>query len=411
MAQSDWSRRELLKSVGTGVVALGTGATIYTQMRRYLVGINSGDGVTAATSISETDPMRIDLTAHTPWRVLGGTYSQARVQSLLSRNDVVFAQPDRQLETLATTANERTQTVPWGIDRIGATVVQEAGGTGAGVDVGVIDSGLTDTHPDLTDNIASPAEDANHNAWVTCRSGACEHQWSDDGGHGTHVAGTIAATNGTAGVVGAAPAATLHALKVCGATGLCRTSAVIKAIRYAADQNWDVINLSLGASQPSPALQAAGEYARAAGVVPVAAAGNQGRPDSVGYPAAYEEFLAVAATTIEDNSAAFSSTGPEVDIAAPGADVCAPVPDGYGVRSGTSMATPHVAGAAAQLRAAGYSATETRQRLIDTAEDIGLAVTEQGAGIVDVAAALGYDHDGDIGDGTMCPTTSVEHAG
>jgi len=165
-----------------------------------------------------------------------------------------------------------------------------------------------------------------------------------------------------------------------------------------------VANLSLGSPRESPALRTAGQYALGAGLVPVAAAGNRGRPDSVGYPAAYDEFLSVSATTIDDDIAAFSSRGPEVDIAAPGAEVCSASPGGHTVLSGTSMASPHVAGAVAQLRANSYGPAETRQRLLDTAEDISLPDTDQGAGLVDVAAALGYDSGDDgTGDGTGCP--------
>jgi len=407
MGKREWSRRDLLKSVGAGALGLGVGATVYYRMNQYIVGSQSDDGVVAAASVSENDTAEIDLTAHTSLQLVCGIFSKDRLESLLSRGDVAFAQPDRTLSHVAdSTANrlQQAQTLPWGIDRIDADVAHANGATGDGVDVGVIDSGIDDANPDLEGNLADPENDDNHESWVDCGGQNCNYPWSDDGSHGSHVAGTIAA-DGNNEVVGVAPEARLHALKVCDSTGGCRTSSIVEAIRYAADQNWDVVNLSLGSPQESPALAAAGQYALEAGVVPVAAAGNRGIPDSVGYPAAYDEFLAVSATDIEDNIARFSSMGPEVDIAAPGADICSTVVDGYDVLDGTSMAAPHVAGAVGQLLADGYSPSEARERLLDTAEDIGLADTEQGAGLVDVAAALGYDSSDDgTGDGTSCPS-------
>ncbi|WP_049927545.1 S8 family peptidase [Halopiger goleimassiliensis] len=395
MGRRAWSRRDLLKTAGTGTLGLGVGAAVYKWMDRYIVGTRSADGADAAASVSDGRTGEADLRDHTSLKLVWGIFSRDRLESLLARDDVAFVQPDHTLTRVSTQADERDegQTLPWGVDRIDAEIVHAEGVLGDGVDVGVIDHGIDATHPDLEATLADPDDDANHESWVDCEG--CEQPWSDEQGHGTHVAGTIAAGDGDSGVVGVAPEARLHALKVCGGAGGCRASAIVEAIRYAADQDWDVINLSLGSPRESPALQAAGQYALEAGVLPVAAAGNRGAPDSVGYPAAYDEFVAVSATDVDDEIADFSSTGPEVDVAAPGVDVCSTLVDGYGDRSGTSMAAPHVAGAAALLLADGYSPSETRERLLETAEDLGVGGTEQGAGLVDVAAALGYDSSDD----------------
>jgi len=405
MGRRQWSRRDTLKSLGVGALGLGVGAAVYHRLERYIVGTSSGDGVAAAASLSESDHDEVDLTDDTSLRLVSGLFPTERGQSLRSRTDVEFVQPDRTLTPLSesgTSGSAAAETVPWGIDRVDADVAHDRGVTGASVDVGVIDTGIDGTHPDLGGNVADP-EGGNHEAWVDCSGGDCTHAWSDDSGHGTHVSGTVAA-DGDGGCVGIAPEATLHALKVCGASGGCDTSAVVDAIRYAADQGWDIVNLSLGSPRESPAMQTAGQYAREAGVVPVAAAGNRGAPDSVGYPAAYDEFLAVSATGIEDNLADFSSRGPEVDLAAPGASVCSTHPDGHAVLDGTSMASPHVTGAVAQLLSQGHTPPETRRQLLDTAEDIGHPDTHQGEGLVDVAAALGYDSGDDgTGDGVGCP--------
>ena len=405
MTDQRWSRRDLLRSAGTGALALAAGSVVYERMSQYVVGVRSGDGVSAAASVSETPSFRIDLTDHTPWQLVRGTFSEARTEALRSRDDVAFVQRDHWLETVDTSTSDGDpeRTVPWGVDRVGATRLHEVGKTAAEVDIGIVDTGISATHPDLTDNLAPPSDAGAHEAWVDCQGDECTQSWSDDAGHGTHVAGTAAAADGGSGTVGVAPDATLHALKVCGGSGGCRTSAAAKAIEHAADNDWDVVNLSLGTPRRSPALQAAGEYALEAGVVPVAAAGNRGRPDSVGYPAAYDEFVGVSATTIDDELAGFSSRGDGVDIAAPGEDVCAPVPDGYESLSGTSMAAPHVTGALAQVIADGIEPSVAADRLHETAEDVGLPATQQGAGLLDVAAALGYEHDGGTGDGVSCP--------
>lgn len=402
--EREWSRRDWLKSVGTGVVGLGVGAAIADRLGEYIVGARDAGAARAAASVADTTPGRIDLTDHTSTTMVCGTFSETRCESLRARDDVAFVQPDRKLRTYTTRGASQMADdgLPWGIDRVDADVAHTEGATGEGTDVAIVDTGITDRNEDVAANLADPSVSANHESWVACR-GDCSYDWSDDGGHGSHVAG-IAAARESGEVVGVAPDATLHALKVCGGNGGCRTSAVVEAVRYAADQGWDVANLSLGSRSPSPALQTAGEYALDAGLVPVAAAGNRGRSDSVGYPAAYDEYLAVSATTLSDEVADFSSTGPEVDLAAPGADVCSVTGEEYDTLSGTSMAAPHVSGAIAQLVADGYDASEAHTRVRETAEDLGLSETAQGAGLVDVAAALGFASDDDgTGAGTDCP--------
>jgi len=132
----------------------------------------------------------------------------------------------------------------------------------------------------------------------------------------------------------------------------------------------------------------------------VAAAGNRGPcDDCVGYPAAEDEVIAVSASTAGDGLAEFSSTGPEVELAAPGKEVYSTVIGGYESLSGTSMACPHVSGAVAQALSAGTGPDDVRERLRESAEDIGLGDVESGAGLLDVAAALDHDS-GDDGTGT-----------
>jgi serine protease len=179
---------------------------------------------------------------------------------------------------------------------------------------------------------------------------------ADDQGHGTHVAGTIAqTTNNGIGVAGLAHCAKLMPVKVLSARGWGTMADVAEGIRWAADHGAQVINLSLGAPSKSDVVEKAVTHAYEKGVVVVAAAGNSGR--SVGYPAAYPGVIAVSATDKNDAIAWFSSRGPEVSIGAPGVGVTQQTIceagknkcEQWGTFNGTSMASPHVAGAAALL--------------------------------------------------------------
>lgn len=166
----------------------------------------------------------------------------------------------------------------------------------------------------------------------------------DDNGHGTHVAGTIAAADNGSGVVGVAPEATLYALKVLDQSGSGVFSNVIAAVQLAVDLGIQVTNNSYGSTQdPGSLVQAAFDNAAAAGMLHVAAAGNSGNclgtGDSVLFPARYGSVIAVAATDQADVSPCFSSTGPTVELAAPGVSINSTAPGGgYQVLSGTSMA-------------------------------------------------------------------------
>ncbi len=222
---------------------------------------------------------------------------------------------------------------------------------------------------------------------------------ADDQSHGTHVAGTIAqTTNNGIGVAGLAHCAKLMPVKVLSAKGWGTMADVAEGIRWAADHGAQVINLSLGSSQKSSVVEKAVNHALKKGVVVVAAAGNSGR--SVGYPAGYPGVIAVSATDKNDNIAWFSSRGPEVAIGAPGVGVTQQTIcengknkcETWGVFNGTSMASPHVAGAAALLVGQGITDPDAvRAQLQATAtpkEDKNLF----GAGILDAGAATFRTH-------------------
>ena len=197
----------------------------------------------------------------------------------------------------------QVQVLPWGVDRIDAEIVHTGGNKGAGVKVAVIDSGIDYTHPDLDGNYAGGWDFVN-----------IDSDPRDDNGHGSHVAGTIAAEDNDIGVVGVAPEARLYALKVLNSSGGGSWSNVIAALEWSVDHGMQVANLSLGgSSNPGSTVQAAFDNAAAAGLVIVAAAGNTyGGP--VIYPARWDSVVAVSATASSDTLADFSSVGPEVEM-------------------------------------------------------------------------------------------------
>lgn len=214
--------------------------------------------------------------------------------------------------------------------------------------IAIIDSGVDMTHSELSGKVVSSGRDfANDDDDAT-----------DDHWHGTHVAGIAAAdTNNGEGIAGVAWDCKILPIKATDAAGDGYYSWIIDGIIWATDQGADVINLSLGGDVDDPFLEEACQYAFDRGVVIAAAAGNEA--SSVLYPAAYDNYvLAVAATDYNDEPADFSNFGPEVDVAAPGVYILAPAPqwfvgDGYQPYlfvSGTSQATPHVAGMAALIK-------------------------------------------------------------
>ncbi|MCU1487424.1 MAG: Subtilase family protease [Actinomycetia bacterium] len=254
---------------------------------------------------------------------------------------------------------------------------------GEGVVVAVIDEGVDRTHPELAgrmwrnaDEVCGNAVDDDRNGyvddcdgWDFARNDNTTYDLDADSTHGTHIAGTIAAEsdNGT-GFAGVAPRATIMPLKV-GDSGSFSLSAAAAAVNYAVDNGAKVINASWGTSGVSraqlPWLEAAVERARQAGVLIVAAAGNDGRDidASPSFPASFPEdnVITVGASTNADAAAYFSNYGAtSVDVYAPGWFIWSTLPGGtYGTMSGTSMAAPHVAGAAALAMAADPSASVT----------------------------------------------------
>jgi serine protease len=278
----------------------------------------------------------------------------------------------------------------WHLQRVGAEAAWEYA-CGQGVTVAVVDTGVAcfDKGPFSRGTDLSGTRCGGGYNFVSDSSEAY-----DDQGHGTHVAGTVAqTTNNGKGVAGLAYCANLMPVKVLNRFGWGTLTNVAEGIRYAADHGAQVINLSLGGPGKSRILEAAVDHALSKGVVVVAAAGNSGR--SVGYPAGYDGVIAVSATDSNDNIAWFSSRGPQIAIAAPGVNVTQQtICDGgrnkceiFGSFNGTSMASPHVAGAAAMLVGLGVAGPEAVRDALAAGAVAKDAPELYGAGVLSASAS------------------------
>ncbi len=301
-----------------------------------------------------------------------GLMKPSDIERLSQNSKIKYIQIDEKLNVL--------QEIQWNLQQIRAPDAWVIGGTyghHSKIQAAILDTGIDCTHPDLAANIA----------WTPSADPGFPSACPDTTFHGTHVAGIVAALLNNAGVAGVAPEVTIYAILVCPG-GSCPISDIVQGIELAVqgpdgiegtDDDAEVMNMSFGGFGNYPAMEEAINNAYQRGVVSVASAGNAGCPngDSVAAPARYPTTIAVAATTIADNIASFSSCGPSVDVAAPGEEVLSTVPGGlYGTASGTSMAAPHVTGTVALMQTVRALANaplldpeEVRSILHETADD------------------------------------------
>ena len=357
--------------------------TVAVAPNRYIVRLKTApelNAAYAAAEFEEAEGVSIDHVYQSAFPGFAGTFTPAAVKKLLTDPQVASVSPDFIL-----TASDA---LPSGIDRVDADLNPTHAGNGSGsvsVDVAVLDTGVY-KHSEL--NVVGGKD---------CIYGT--NPYSDAVGHGTHVAGTIGAEDNGSGIVGVAPGARIWAVKVLDNTGSGTDSSVICGLDYVASKSGtiDVVNMSLGGNSGaetdscgSSALHYAICAVYNAGVTMVVAAGNDGADSRFYAPAQYNEVVTVSALTdldgrpgalagcwyvsgynlCDDTFAGFSNYGPDVDIAAPGVAIYSTASGGgYLEESGTSMASPHVTGAAALIIAqkGHMSPANVRARLILTA--------------------------------------------
>ncbi len=370
----------------TSATASGTGsgagqgqgsATALPASGRYIVVLK--DSVTSPAAVAhaqaEKQAAQLGFVYSAAIKGYSATLSAGAVRALRTDPLVAAVVEDRDVHVAA-------QTLPTGIDRIDGNLSSTKSGDGAGsvdADIAVIDTGVDARHPDL--NVVGG---------VACNGSG----YQDRNGHGTHVAGIAAARDNSVGVVGVAPGARLWSVRVLNAKGAGSWSNVICGVDWvtAHADTIEVANISLGGSGSDPAASgcSTGEPLHdaicrsvAAGVTYVVAAGNSSADAQGSVPAAYDEVITVSALAdfdgqpggaaaatcrpdIDDTLADFSNFGADVDLIAPGACIYSTYRNGrYATLSGTSMASPHVAGAAALYRAShpGASPAEVRSAL------------------------------------------------
>jgi major intracellular serine protease len=242
---------------------------------------------------------------------------------------------------------EEVTEVPQGVELIQAPMVWEKT-KGKGSTIAILDTGCDLSHPDLKERIIAGRNFTNDDK-------GNKDVFQDYNGHGTHVAGTMAATQNQKGVVGVAPEANLLIVKVLDKNGSGQYEWIINGIYYAIEQKVDIISMSLGGPEDVPELHEAIQRAVENNILVVCAAGNEGdgrdATNELGYPGCYNEVISVGAITLDRQISEFSNSNNEVDLVAPGENILSTYLNGkYATLSGTSMATPHVSGALALIK-------------------------------------------------------------
>jgi len=313
----------------------------------------------------------------------------ARVNAVVKslRQSGYFKSVERDaIATIAEIPNDPQFASEWGLLKINAPAAWNTTTGSAAVTVAIVDSGIDPNHPDLRNQLVTGYDFVNDDA-----------DPSDDHGHGTRMAGVVAADgyNGI-GIIGVAPDCKLMPVKVLGADGNGAYSTIANGITYAANHGARIINLSLGGTASSPLLESAVDYAAAHGAIVIASAGNYGTGDPV-YPAAYANAIAVGATDQSDVIADFSSYGSSLAFAAPGVNIVTTNRTGgrnalYVGSSGTSPAAAFVAGAFALLLSArpDLSNSDAVSLMTSAARDLGSRGWDPhyGWGRVDIAGAV-----------------------
>lgn len=334
-------------------------STTYDQKERIIIGFENG----IDNSILDGVPHELHH-IYDSINAIAVTVNESALSNLKKQPQIEWIEPDRKVQADG-------QLIDWGYNATDSPSAREVELSGQGIKVAVIDTGIKSDHPDL--QVAGGVSFVEEAATP-----------EDDNGHGTHVAGVISAQNNDIGILGVAPNVSLYAVKALDADGIGNQTDVIAGIEWAIENNIDIINLSITSPYHSPAVQKAVENADEQGVVVVAASGNDETGDGqivddIMYPARYPTVIGVG--SIDENlvRSSFSYKGESLSYSAPGKEVystyiqTADTPDGYALMSGTSMATPYVAGIIALYKESYPELTnmEIRKIIAEKASDLG----------------------------------------
>ncbi|AXR77601.1 Subtilisin-like serine protease [Natrarchaeobaculum sulfurireducens] len=310
-------------------------------------------------------------------------------ENVLGGDNIEYAEDNETLETFLE-PNDPQYSEQYAPQQVNCEGAWERTLGGSEVTISIVDQGIQYDHPNLEENMDDSVSDFGENF---AGPGSDPYPVTVSEDHGTHVGGIAAGeTDNEEGHAGISNCSMLSA-RALDESGGGSLSDIADAIQWSADQGADVINLSLGGGGFSQTLNTACEYAYNEGSLLVAAAGNDGT-DTVSYPAAYDAVVAVSSLDSTESRSNFSNYGPEIELAAPGTNVLSTVNwDEYDTFSGTSMASPIVAGVAGLVLSEypDLSNEELREHLQETAVDIGLPEDEQGYGRVDAANAVTTD--------------------
>ncbi len=304
---------------------------------------------------------------------------EEHMEKIRNTTGILAVEPDYPVQATDTIPNDPGFANQYGLTAIRAPQGWDLATGSSSVTIAILDSGVDMGHGDLAGKLVAGYDFVNGDSIP-----------QDDYGHGTHVAGIAAAlTDNGAGIAGVSWGARIMPVKVLNSVGNGTYSNVSAGIVWAVDHGAQVINLSLGGSAYSAALETAVLYAYGNNVLMVASTGNTGS-NFVLYPARFSQVVAVGASNMTNQPAGFSNYGAEVDLAAPGENIYSTLPGAYGLKTGTSMSAPHVSGLASILLGYISGADSARGIMEAAALDIGPAGWDMysGAGLIQMDAAL-----------------------
>jgi len=268
-------------------------------------------------------------------------YGEKYPQIRETENDMNFSVDD--FKVLNVSKRESPERIDYGVQMVGAPLEWLETKGGKGIAVGIIDTGAEYTHDELKDAIIENRD------FTSCG----DDMPTDENGHGTHVAGIIAARENGVGVIGVAPRCDLYIARAFSPDGRADMDDVTRALEWLISKKVHVINMSFSAPQTTKRFRELIRLAYESGITMVCAAGNNGESTNVmGYPARFDECIAVTAVDIDKKHAAFSTRAPKAEVCAAGMNVYSSyLNNGYATLSGTSMATPIISGAVALIQA------------------------------------------------------------